>query len=77
MIAQIKYDDKEFYSYIFFLCIYEYRTKAIVFNDLENKFELSLWEKKSGFCCSFLVIYSNKLELKSRYISILLKSKKQ
>lgn len=40
MIAQIKYDDKEFYSYIFFLCIYEYRTKAIVFNDLENKFEL-------------------------------------
>lgn len=40
MIAKIKLDDREYFSYIYFLCKYDYKTKAIVFNDKENKFEL-------------------------------------
>lgn len=40
MIAKIKYDDVEYFSYIYFLCIYEYKTKVIVFNSTNSKFEL-------------------------------------
>lgn len=39
MIAKIKLDDREYFSYIFFICKWEYRTKVIVFNDKENRFE--------------------------------------
>ena len=39
MIAKIKIDGREYFSYIFFLCICEYRTKAIVFNLKEDRFE--------------------------------------
>lgn len=32
--------DEEYYSYIFFICKFDYRTKVIVFNNNSNKFEL-------------------------------------
>lgn len=39
MIAKIVLDDREYFSYVYFLCIHDYRTKAIVFDSKENKFE--------------------------------------
>ena len=39
MIAKIKLDEREYFSYIFFICKCEYRTKVIVYNKEENKFE--------------------------------------
>ena len=39
MIAKIKLDDREYFSYIFFICKCEYQTKVIVYNEEENKFE--------------------------------------
>ena len=35
MIAKIKLDDREYFSYIFFICKCEYQTKVIVYNDEE------------------------------------------
>jgi hypothetical protein len=39
MIAKIKYDDKEYLSYVFLEGLYNYRPRAIVFNTKEDKFE--------------------------------------
>ena len=39
MIAKIKLDDREYFSYIFFICKCEYQTKVVVYNEEENKFE--------------------------------------
>ena len=38
MIAKIKLDDREYFSYIFFICKCDYQTKVIVYNEEENKF---------------------------------------
>ena len=40
MIAKIKYGNNNYFSYIYFLCKYEYKTKVITFNPNDNKFEL-------------------------------------
>ena len=47
MIAKIMLNDKEYWSYIFFICKCDYQTKAIAYNLNEEKFEfLSAFKNK-------------------------------